>query len=97
MEVAKNYHDFYLDNYDNQLAGGTKLQGTLANGIPGYADLTGIVFDIELQSGQKRPEVTFPAGCEHELALLQRSGMDDTGHHNLLTEVGYFKEQVKNS
>src|SRR4249919_2806196 len=33
VEVPKAVHDFYLDNYSNELAQGTKAEGALANTV----------------------------------------------------------------
>ncbi len=91
-EVSKSVHDFYLDNYNNELAQGTRVQGALANTIPGFPELVGSALDIELQSAKDRPLFTFPPVADHELAADQRDGISHARHHQFLELCGHFDE-----
>ncbi len=91
-EVTKEAHDFYLDNYSNDLAEGTKFEGTLANAIPGFPDAAGETVDVELQNAKGRPLLSFLRSAEHELAHDQRGGVDRNRHHHFLEQCGYFDE-----
>ncbi|HET6397706.1 MAG TPA: DUF2199 domain-containing protein [Pseudoxanthomonas sp.] len=91
-EVSKSVHDFYVDNYSNELAQGVKAEGTLANTIPGFSEITGLPLEIELQSAKSRPVFTFPDSADHELAMDQRDGIDHNRHHHFLELCGHFDE-----
>lgn len=91
-EVPRTIHDFYVDNYSNDLAQGTKAHGTLANTIPGFPEITGLPLEIEIQSAKSRPLFTFPAFADHELAIDQRDGVGHTRHHQFLELCGHFDE-----
>lgn len=91
VEVSRSVHDFYVDNYSNELAQGTIAQGTLANRIPGFPEIAGSPLEIELQPAKSRPFLTFPASADHALAEDQRSGVDHARHHQFLELCGYFE------
>jgi hypothetical protein len=91
-EVSKSVHDFYVDNYSNELAQGTKVQGSLANIIPGSPQLTGLALDIEIRSAKSRPSFMFPSVADHELAIDQRDGIGHARHHQFLELCGHFDE-----
>jgi hypothetical protein len=83
-EVPKAVHDFYLDNYSNELAQGTKAEGTLANTIPGFSKITDQPLEIQFQNAKCRPFFVFPRSAEHELAVDQRDGIGHNRHHQFL-------------
>ena len=91
-QVSKPDHDFYVDNYSNELAQGTKVQGKLANTIPGFPEITGLPLDIEIQSAKSRPIFTFPRSADHDLAIDQRDGIGHARHHQFLELCGHFDE-----
>lgn len=91
-EVSKTAHDFYLDNYSNELAQGTKAKGTLANTIPGFPEITGQPLEIEFQNAKSRPFFAFPQSADHELASDQRDGIGHNRHHQFLELCGHFDE-----
>lgn len=91
-EVPKATHDFYLDNYSNELAQGTRVAGVLANTIPGFPEITGQALDIEFQNAKSRPFFFFPRSAKHELAADQREGIDHNRHHQFLELCGHFDE-----
>lgn len=91
-EVLKVSHDFYVENYSNELAQGTKIQGGLANTIPGSPEIIGSSLEIELQSSRSRPFFTFPTSADHALAVDQRQGIGPDRHHQFLELCGYFRD-----
>lgn len=91
-EVPKEIHDFYLDNYSNELAQGTKAVGALANTIPGFPEITGKPLEIEFQNAKSRPFFAFPGSADHELAVDQRDGIGHNRHHRFLELCGHFDE-----
>jgi hypothetical protein len=92
VEVSAAVHDFYVDNYTNEFASGTRAQGRLANAIPGFDASFGLPVDIEFRNSSSRPLFTFPGSARHPLALDQRTGIDDLRHHRYLASCGYFDE-----
>lgn len=92
VEVGRDVHDFYLGNYNEDFAAGTKARGTLANLIPGFAELLGQSLEIEFQDSKTRPSLMFPHGAEHSLATDQRDGIEFSRHHEFLELCGHFSE-----
>ena len=91
-EVSRSVHDFYVDNFNNELAQGTNAQGMLANTIPGFPEITGLPLEIELQSAKSRPFFKFPSPANHDLAVDQRTGIDHARHHQFLELCGHFDD-----
>ena len=92
IEVPRAAHDFYLDNFSNELAQGTTFSGTIANAIPGFDDSLGLPLEAVIQSAKSRPLFYFPNASGHELARDQRAGIGPERHHSYLESCGYFKE-----
>lgn len=92
VEVPKSAHDFYLENFSNDLAQGTVLPGRLANKVPGFDSTLGLEVQVEVQSGKSRPLLKFPAGSAHQFAVDQREGIGADRHHHYLEACGYFEE-----
>ena len=91
VEVSSIVHEFYLGNFSNEMAQGTRFPGTLANAIPGFTDLVGVPLDVEIQSAKSRPLFSFPAAARHDLATDQRGGIGPARHHQFLELCGYFE------
>lgn len=91
-EVAREVHDFYLENYNNEFAQGTTAEGLLANTIPGFRSSISQGLEIVFQNAKTRPAFNFPRSATHELALDQRSGIDAQRHHRFLELCGHFEE-----
>ena len=91
-EVSKQVHDFYLDNYSNEMTLGTKTEGKLANTIPGFPEITGQPLEIEFQNAKSRPFFAFPRYAEHALATDQRDGIGQHRHHEFLELCGHFDD-----
>ena len=85
-------HDFYLDNYSNEMAQGVKASGTLANALPGLPNTLGQNVEIYFQNAKSRPLFKFASDSDHELAVDQRAGIDHARHHQFLELCGYFNE-----
>lgn len=92
-EVSRTDHDVYLDNYSNEFAKGARLEGVLANTIPGFSLIIGAPLSIELQGGNDRPSFAFPDAADHALAVDQRAGIDHARHHQFLEWCGYFDKR----
>lgn len=91
-EVSRGAHDFYLENFSNELAQGTVFSGRLANRIPGIGKTEGLEVRVEIQSTKSRPLISFAEGSTHGLAVEQRVGIGSDRHHYYLESCGYFEE-----
>lgn len=92
VEVDRQVHDFYLKNFNDDFALGTKAQGSLANVIPGFSELLGQSLEIEFQDSKTRPSFAFPRSSEHSMATDQREGIEFRRHHEFLELCGHFSE-----
>jgi hypothetical protein len=90
VEVDRTTHDFYLENFDEEFAKGSKAEGHLANTIPGFAELRNEALEIEFQDSSSRPSFSFLSGAVHQLAKDQREGVDFARHHEFLDLCGHF-------
>ncbi len=91
-EVSRKAHDTYLEGFNADLLGHAVLHGTLANHIPGYSETLGLPVEIYLQDASSRPHFRFAVQVEHALAHEQRGGISINRHHDMLTDLGFFKE-----
>ena len=92
VEVDREVHDLYLSGFYSDLSSHAPLAGVLANHIPGYSETLGLPVQIHLQDKTSRPQFRFAPSLEHALAHEQRRGMSDKRHHDVLTELGFFRD-----
>ena len=90
-EVSHEAHDTYLDGFNSDMSQHPPLSGTLANCIPGYPETIGVPVEVHLQEMTSRPQFRFPPAVQHALAHEQRLGISSRRHHDILVEVGFFK------
>jgi hypothetical protein len=93
-EVSKQHHDLYVASFDTDMSKAPHFAGRLANDISGYGGTIGLQVEVQLRSGNDRPEFRFPARAAHALAREQRGGITRRRHHDILEAVGFFNEQA---
>jgi hypothetical protein len=92
VEVDRTTHAFYLGNFNDEFAKGSKAQGRLANTIPGFPELVNELLEIEFQDSESRPSFRFLPRAAHQLAKDQREGVDFARHHEFLDLCGHFAQ-----
>jgi hypothetical protein len=94
VEVSHDHHDVYAGQIVAEAEGEPttqyRLEGRLANAIPGYRKTLGVPVHVLLEEGRQRPSLWLPTRSRHALAREQAGGISAARHHELLEACGYF-------
>ena len=96
VEVSRDHHDVYaaevLRDTEGEPPVQYRLEGRIANSIPGYRATLGLTVDVLLGAAGQRPSLWLPSRSRHTLAREQARGISAARHHQLLEACGYFGE-----
>jgi hypothetical protein len=96
VEVSHDHHDVYAGQIVAEAEGEPttqyRLEGRLANAIPGYRKTLGVPVHVLLREAKQRPSLWLPSGARHALAREQAGGISAARHHELLEACGYFAQ-----
>jgi hypothetical protein len=96
VEVSKDHHNVYAAQILREAEGEPpmqcRLEGRIANSIPGYRATLGVAVDVLLGEPSQRPSLWFPSRSRHTLAREQAGGISAARHHQLLDACGCFGE-----
>ena len=88
-EVERPVFDrYYLKSLDADGSQEPMYSGVLANTIPGYEDAANERVSINFGQGEQRPTLVTGTDSFSSLALHQRTGLDERGHHAMLVAAG---------
>lgn len=94
VEVSQDHHDVYVGQILAEARGEPttqfRLEGRLANAIPGYRATLGVAVHVLLEEAGQRPSLWLPSRSRHTLAREQTRGITAARHHELLEACGYF-------
>jgi hypothetical protein len=94
VEVSHDHHDVYAGQIVCEAEGRPsaqyRLEGRLANAIPGYRATLGVAVDVLLGEAGQRPSLWLPSRSRHTLAREQAGGISAARHHQLLEACGFF-------
>jgi hypothetical protein len=97
VEVSRDHHDLYaaqmLREAEGEPPSQYRLEGRIANSIPGYRATLGLAVDVLLGEAGQRPSLWLPSRSRHTLAREQAGGISAARHHQLLEAYGYFGGQ----
>ncbi|MBH9578151.1 DUF2199 domain-containing protein [Inhella proteolytica] len=94
IEVDKATHDLYVTSWEEDIADRPRASGQIANDLKVYGGTLGLPVEIEFRSGTERPLAWCPVDTVNAVALEQRGGISSRRHHDILTAVGYFDDEV---
>lgn len=86
-EVDRSTFERYLELYDADGSTEPASEGTLANSIPACSGSLGQPVVIQFQDASKRPSLQLKYD-ESQLALEQRTGIDQARYHQILSILG---------
>lgn len=96
VEVSHDQHDVYVGQILSEAQGEPttqyRLEGQLANAIPGYRATLGVAVDVLLSEAGQRPSLWLPRRSRHMLAREQAKGLSASRHHQLLEACGFFDQ-----
>jgi hypothetical protein len=96
LEVSKDHHDVYVAQMAQKAEGEPciqyRLEGKIANSIPGYGRTLGVPVDVLLGEAGQRPSLWLLSRSRHPLAREQAGGISAARHHQLLEACGYFNQ-----
>jgi hypothetical protein len=97
VEVSRDHHDVYAGQIvceaECEPSTQYRLEGRIANAIPGYRTTLGVAVDVLLGEAGQRPSLWLPSRSRHTLAREQVGGISAARHHQLLEACGYFEGQ----
>jgi hypothetical protein len=93
VEVSEDHHAVYAAQILKQSFEQMRLEGRIANSIPGYRSTLGIRVDVLLDESGDRPTLWLPARSRHALAREQAKGISSKRQHELLEACGFFEKQ----
>jgi hypothetical protein len=87
VEVSEEAIGRFRAVFNTDGSGCTRETGLVANQFPGNTD--SLLLKVEVQFGlpQNRPLIYFVEECQHDLAQLQRSGLNEAKYHEILHRI----------
>jgi hypothetical protein len=92
-EIDRATHDRYVSGFETDLSGAPRAVGRLANDIPCYPPTRTVAVEVEFRGSGDRPLLRFPESVSHALAHEQRRGITSKRQHDILDELGFFRDQ----
>ena len=83
-EVEQPVFERYVQMYDKDGSAEPVHRGTLANRLPVYDSSLGKAVLIQFRDPTKRPSLSLPQSDKSQLADEQRSGIDNSRHHEII-------------
>ena len=94
VEVDRETHDFYVENFSENNTTAKPAFGRLANRVPAHPDLGAEPLEVRFQDETSRPELHLLPHSAHAFAREQREGVGSAGHHAYLVASGHFREDA---
>ena len=92
VEVSEDHHNVYAGQMYDKTFQPFRLDGRIANAIPGYRSTLKLRVNVLLEDGRKVPTLWLPPRSRHKLAREQQHGISGKRHHQLLEGCGFFEK-----